>query len=367
MNSQAEATEQIDPGTDERDNRETPGDDAPKNRGRTLSVIALLMAILALAASALSGYLVAGSRDLLPAFARQEQQIKDLEQHLGKLGQEITSLGLKLDSRETAAGTMQQELDGLRSSIRTLQDQEGPSAGVLLAETEQLLILAHHRLSLARDIETALAAMQMADQRLSHAEDPRILALRSTLTSDMNAIQSVNQPDIPGISLYLADLVTRVDSLTLKETGSAATPTGDSEQSPSPDPLPVWKRLLNTVWQELRGLVVISRDTTDPRIFLLPEQRYFLYLNLRLQLESARLSLLQGDTENFQSSLGLVNEWLERYFLAADSGVAAIQESLNLMTGIDLQPTLPDIRASLSATQALRDEIMGSDRSEPGN
>ena len=367
MNSQADASEQIDPDRDKRDTTETPGDDAPKKRGRSVSAIALLMAILALAASALSGYFAAGSRDLLPAYTRQEQQIKDLEQHLGKLGQEIASLDLKLDSRESAAGAMQQELDGLRSSIRTLQDREGPSAGVLLAETEQLLILAHLRLSLARDIETALAAMQMADQRLSRAQDPRTMALRSTLAADMNAIQSVNQPDITGMSIYLADLTTRVDSLPLQETGSEATPIGDSEQSPSPDPLPVWKRLLNTVWQELRGLVVISRDTTDPRIFLLPEQRYFLYLNLRLQLESARLSLLQGDTENFQSSLGLVNEWLERYFLAADAGVAAIQESLNLMTGIDLQPTLPDIRASLSATQALRDEIMGSDRSEPGN
>ena len=357
MNTQDNATGQTDPGADIPVDRE-PAADSTRRQGRGLGLLALILAVVALAVAAFSNQRLRGMDDLQNTVTGQQQRLDELTRRLDGLDVGLSGINEQSSEQAASTGALREDLKILGQTVMALRQRDATAdPEIILAEVEQLLILADHQLRLDRDAETALTALQLADQRLALAEDPRLMDLRGTLAAGMNAIRSVNRPDIPGMSIYLADLATRVDQLPLKRDQAAtASPTATAEP-PAEDARPAWRRLLNTVWRELRGLLVISSEDTNPADFLLPEQRYFLTLNLRLQLETARLSLLLGDTENFQSAITLAENWIKRYFTIGDAGVAAILESLELMHGFELKPALPDLSAALTATRSLREKL----------
>ena len=107
----------------------------------------------------------------------------------------------------------------------------------------------------------------------------------------------------------------------------------------------------------MKGLVVISQDNEEAVIALLPRQEYFLYQNLRVQLESARVSVLRRDTSNLLVSIGLIDAWIVDYFDTADSGVDNIRQSLRQMLALNLKPAVPDISSSLETLRALIKQV----------
>ena len=57
-----------------------------------------------------------------------------------------------------------------------------------------------------------------------------------------------------------------------------------------------------------------------------PSQQYFLYQNLQLQLETARLALLRQETIIFHSSLETAVEWINNFFDTEET-TASVEES----------------------------------------
>ena len=125
---------------------------------------------------------------------------------------------------------------------------------------------------------------------------------------------------------------------------------------------------MHEFWQELKSLVIITRNDKDPGALLLPDEKYFLYQNLRLQLESARIAVLRRDSGSFRASLQNVIAWLEKYFNGADAGVSHIMDSLRDRLDLDLDPDLPDISASLDTIREFikqRSATLPTDDGEP--
>jgi len=91
---------------------------------------------------------------------------------------------------------------------------------------------------------------------------------------------------------------------------------------------------------------VIRHDQTGEAAVLAPEQRYFLYQNLRLQLESARLALLNADNNSFQHSLKTAITWLDQYFTGEERD--AMLASLNSLAEQKIDVSIPDISGSLN-------------------
>jgi len=102
----------------------------------------------------------------------------------------------------------------------------------------------------------------------------------------------------------------------------------------------------------LRNLVVIRHVEEKRRALLAPDQDYFVYQNLRLELESARLSLLRRDTENLHASVASLQEWLKEYFDKNDPAVVNVMATLQQLSSIDLEPPVPDISSSLESLRA---------------
>jgi len=106
-----------------------------------------------------------------------------------------------------------------------------------------------------------------------------------------------------------------------------------------------WREVIADIWRQLRSLVVIRQQEDAPAAVLMPEQRYFLYQNLRLQLETARFAALSGNQRMFEQSLQSASSWLEQYFVGDHRD--AMLESLQAMQNQAISIETPDISGSL--------------------
>lgn len=214
----------------------------------------------------------------------------------------------------------------------------------LIAEVEQLLIIANQQLQLAGNIKPALLAMQTADTRLLQLDSPQIIPLRKAVAKDIQRLQTLPTVDIVGMSLRLESLAESIDELPLiseRHPKTSEAPMPDWNSSP-------WHRLAQEVWQDLKHMVRIERtDRAEPPL-LPPEQSYFLRENLKLHLLTARIALLQHDEASYRADLGAIETWLKRHFDVHDPATNSVLASLAQLSASGITIQTPDISESLS-------------------
>ncbi len=300
-----------------------------------------------------------------------------------ELQQTRTDLAAMEHNVQAQSGLTTGNIAAMEDAIRQLQQKQGEQSNALaslyrdiqgnnedwaIAEVEYLLIIAMHRLLLEEDVMMALAAMEAADLRLKNLGDPELLPVRQQLATDMNQLRAVNQADIAGMAIYLAELVDISADLPLKlEVISEANVAPSTDENQINDKFsadPFWKRIPHLLWQEIKSLVVIKRTGDVKQAILLPGEEYFLIQNLRLELESARLSVLRADTGNLRASIVLIQSWLSQYFNTNDSAVINVMETLDQMHAIELKPALPDISSSVETLRAYLRDVANSEVSE---
>ena len=344
MNDEVNSGNNDIPGTS--DSKKT---DNSKSGPRILIVLIFVcVSVAALVISLLVFQRIGNFRDNTEELKMIEQRLSSLEVNNDELTRRYGEIKDSINELETRQGMLQENLTSLSSS------QDRDDLDWTLAEIEHLLIIATHKLALDGDVDTALAAMESADDRLRNVSDTEVYKIRNQLTSDINSLKSVNNVDVPGMALYMADIINRVEGLPLKNAEQSPMSSGmeSNSEAGSQSPQPLWKRLLDTVWKEFRNLVVISKEDESGVLSLLPDQRYYLFHNLRLQLEAARLAILERDTDNLRASIELITEWLRKYFDVKDSAISNILTSLEQMYKVKLQPDLPDISSSLETIRA---------------
>jgi uroporphyrin-3 C-methyltransferase len=218
-----------------------------------------------------------------------------------------------------------------------------------MAEIHYLLDVANQRALLSHDVHGALTALKLADKRLENLSDYRLHPLRALIAEEVLALESLQALDVPGMAIQLQVMADAVSSLRVKKG-----PTQQSDilsfSSERPAEQPAWQVAVNDIWQQIRSLVVIRHDDSGEAAVLAPEQRYFLYQNVRLQIESARLSLLLGEQANFEQSLDTAMTWLMTYFVGQE--VDAMLAKLTQLQSQSITMTIPDIAASLNWLEA---------------
>ncbi len=92
----------------------------------------------------------------------------------------------------------------------------------------------------------------------------------------------------------------------------------------------------------------MSRGDEEITPILMPKERFFLFRNLELQFEMARLSAIQKDQANFEQSLDTAATWIRRYFDTSNAEIGNILAAIDSMKSARLAPPLPDISVSLN-------------------
>jgi len=213
-----------------------------------------------------------------------------------------------------------------------------------MSEVEFLLQTANQRVLLAADSEGARMALALADEKLKALADPRLYRLRALLSDEQLALASVAKVDIDGIAVRLQSIINQLENLqvlmapAISEAG--AEPEGESAMPED------WKAALVAAWDSVRSLVTIRHQKDGAAAVLVPEERFFLYQNLHLKLETARTALLAGREVIYHDSLTAAEKWLEQYFIGEErDGVLASVKALNAKK---ITVTIPDISGSLA-------------------
>lgn len=274
---------------------------------------------------------------------KQNQSLAEARELFDRQEQLLDSERLKMQQREAE----------LRASVADVHKRVGASGTQwMVAEAEYLMRVANARLSLERDTGTARSALLLADQRLRDTADPGWNPVRKQIARDISTLDSARLADITGISARLGALAEQVPKLQLTNAtlgGTERTPHGDTPVTPREHRN--WDTLLDDLWAGFKDTVRIRRHDKPVAAMLAPEQQYFLYENLRLHIESARLALARGDRELYTDNLNTVGSWLDSYFDNTDPLTRSTRNSINELLAIDIRPALPDISNSLRSLQ----------------
>ena len=313
--------------------------------GRVWGMLALLVSLVALGAVGYGGYIYYIKQDLFSTDVVAE--LNRLKSGSARNGERQAKFGKSLENFEQRLNSVKEVQDTLASAINGLaQDLGRKRDDWALAETEQLLLIANYRLQLARDVETAVAALRAADGQLQKLADPSLLPTRKLIADEITALQRLDRADIPGIALRLGSMASTLEQLPLhveRRFATAAPVTGvATTESTSLD-------TLQQMWRDFLGLIRIRKTTEGQKPLLPPEQDYFLRENLRLMLYGAQLAMLQGDTGTYTQNLKSARRWIGDYFDTETQVVTNMQEELQALLDEKIVVELPDVSASLGA------------------
>ena len=279
---------------------------------------------------------------------QQQDAINALREKLQASQQQAQT---QLNGLQERLAQQQQAQNELRDNLSTLlKRNEHLRKDWLLGEAEYLLKLASYRLQLERDINTALRAMRIADERLRDIGDPALLTVRKLLADDENALKNVSGADITGMSLTLSALIGNIDKLPLNTPAPETKATQPTE--PAKEKFTNWKAIPGAIWQELKTLVRIRQHDTNIAPLLSPKEQFYLLQNLRLQLEQARLALLLGKGSVFTERMQTAQAWLQRFFDLKDPMVQNTLQSLQQLAAINIEPDIPSIEKSYQALKS---------------
>jgi uroporphyrin-3 C-methyltransferase len=268
----------------------------------------------------------------------QTQLAADLRDALAKI--------TLLEARVAESQSQQSALESLYRDLAPSRDE------IALTEIEQVLLVASQQLLLAGNVQSALAALQLADARLQRLERPQFLPLRRALTRDIDRLKAMPYVDVAGMSLKLDGALAAVDALPLAMDERLPPPTADGAAPPADEP--AWQRVAREAWAQIRQLVRVETADRPAAPLLLPSQQYFLRENLKLRLLSARVALLNRDDASFKSDLGAAQTWLKLYFDTRTKTVQTVQGTLKQLAATPMGRDLPDLGGSLEALRVLR-------------
>ena len=243
------------------------------------------------------------------------------------------------------------EFQSQQAALEALYRDLAPSRDELsLSEVEQILVLAGQQLSLAGNVQAALAGLQVADAKLARLDRPQLAPLRRALARDMDRLKAVPYVDVAGISIKLDQLIGAVDGLPLAK--DERIPPPPAPAAPAADP--PWLHFLREVWGDLRDVIRIEVSDRPAAPLVTPQQAFFLRENLRLRLLSARLALLARDDRSFKADVHAASAWVTQYFDRRNRQVQAALATLGQLAAIAMPGEMPDLAASLDAVRALK-------------
>jgi uroporphyrin-3 C-methyltransferase len=317
-------------------------------------------AVVALFALLLSIIAFAGALALWNSYSDNRRKIEDRlsdtrHEISDSIRPSIGSLTQRQDEISLAAGQLQQRQKVMDEQLTQAADAVTKLSGMVqggrrtwqLYEVEYLLLTANDRLQLQHDVQGALRALEAASQRIAQVSDPLLTGVREKIIQEVAALRAVPAPDYQQIILSLATLESEVPTLPLQFSVPDKYERPKNPEDKMAEPEGRWDRFVRALRKALRGLANIRREGRPLEPLLPPEQEFFLYQNLTLKLETARLAVLQRDTETYRTSIASARSWLEQFYAQKNPQVVAAIRELAALEHEQLAWPLPDISGSL--------------------
>jgi uroporphyrin-3 C-methyltransferase len=256
-----------------------------------------------------------------------------------------------------------------------------------------LVNIASQQLHLLGNVESAILALQQAENRLGSSEKLELQMVRKALARDLIKLRSLPKLELIALAQQLNDVFGKIEYLPLisdvghLQTSSTDQAVSDKTQeglsklidggknksinqefkisSRSEDrnlghdnfffliDSSWWAQAIQTVikgaWSDIRQVIRVRKVSAPDVMMMAPSQAYFVRENLRLHLLNARLSLLSRQQQLLRQDLQVCEKWLQLYFDNNDIQVIQAKTTLNHIRQVELALDLPSLQDSLSA------------------
>lgn len=331
-----------------------PGDSSQNRRAHTYSRLTTAIAVLALAAGGYSLVRLDSMRDKLDgandmvaaANADRELLRAELKSQASRERQAHRDLNRRLDTLNDTP----QQLQELASSVEELRGRaEGPERAWSRAEALFLLELAQRRLTLERDIETAIVALESADLRLASLRDTSFAAVRQEIAKELQALRAVQQPDTTGVLSRLVSAEQRAGEAPVK--GILVTERNAFDRSTLPEGM--FARAGAIIGQTLSNLIVVRKvDDLSGRV-ITSEEALLRRQHLQLLLFSARTAVARHDGQTYRTALAAARRSLDESFDLSQPSAQALLDEVQALEPVNIDPTLPGVTHSITALRRM--------------
>lgn len=284
------------------------------------------------------GVLTGGLNAIEVENSKLENRQTDLAESARRNSGEVSALESRLDEQSQIVARLSEQYQGGRTRMQ-------------MTVVEHLLMTANERALLEHDVDGAITALELADQRLAVLGEPRLFAVRRTITEERAALREVPRADLTAAALTFSSLINRASRLPLR----AQVPQHFEAHAPPAD-IPEgagWpERVWASVKQALGSVFSVRRNLGPAPRLLPPDAEALVYQVLALKLEGARIAMLRGDAISYRDLCDASVQWIKDYFRPDDPGVLAAQAELERLRLIKLNPAVPDITRSLTLLRA---------------
>lgn len=290
--------------------------------------------------------------------ALTEQSVQQLtmsqQQVQTSVQQQLQMAQASLNEQSTQLSAVNQELAALRANV----DADAMRAQQL-AEAIGMLRLAEQRLRLAADVDTAATIVRSVDSLLAQIGDSDINVVRVQLAGDLTDLQAVRPIDVSAVYQQLGNAITQLNTLTAISDSAVA----DMEVTPTASTVPAEPGWLNQTMDFLGQYFVITQRDEAITPLLSPQQVWFIRKSVELQLQQARLALLNGDSNLFKVALVEAQSSITSSLQGAEK--AALLATLQQLQDTQLQVQLPSLTATIAALQRLQNAASPAARVTP--
>ncbi|MFO7808347.1 uroporphyrinogen-III C-methyltransferase [Guyparkeria sp.] len=340
-------------GGDKNAGAKTAAPASPARAPRRSAIPWLVIGVLILFALAAAGgwqlwQLQQAQQQALASQAGERQMLgKELSQEIERLDEQLGSTRSSVSSLEDRGEAIRQEVEsGLQAQQDELAERQDHldariariddrlSRGEIAWKTAEigfLLTRAQERLTIARDPDGAMLALQLADQRVAALSRPHWLTLRSAISDAIAEIEATGEGDRVGQALALRRLTDRVEDWPLADGadggagGQTEEPAGTGDTGESlPDDAAWYEKAWAATSGWVAGQVTVTRSDTPTHL----RERVATDREMRLWLTAVRESLLSRDQDALSTTLDEARGWLESHYATEADGPAKALEAL---------------------------------------
>ncbi len=265
--------------------------------------------------------------------------------------QEAAARTTLLDARLSEVALQRTQLEALMQSLSRSRDDN------LVVDIESSVRLAQQQAQLTGSVEPLLEALKNSEQRVIRAAQPRLAALQRAIARDIDRVKAAAVSDTPGLLAKIDELVRLADDLVLANAVATSADMGRVKVETADAEVVWWRKSLQVVLNELRGLVRVGSITLPEAALLSPEQSFFLRENLKLKLLNARLGLLARQLESSRSDLAAASAAIAKYFdpvsRKTKSVTTLLQQVQSQMNNLQI-PRVDETLAALATAAAGR-------------
>lgn len=335
----------------------------PPRKGGILAVLAFLLALAALAGTAYQWYLQQqAAKQVQPEV---KAWLPDVEQLSAKLESSMDSLGNEIGDARQQAQASSQQLDGeieklSRDSVALLSQLSELGRtdrdDWQLAEVEYLLRMAHQRVVMGGELNSAASLLANADNILNDLNMAGLHMVRKQVARDLVAVRAAAELDIEGIYLRLQALQEQASSLPFFGMPLIDAPEHSVPAAAGDD----WQSTLDQGWQQavakFKTLVVVQKQQGEVKPLLSEAWQKLVRERLALNLAQARNALILQQPAIYQSALDSAQKLVKKHFLADSPSTLTMLADLDILQRETIVPDLPDISGSQEAIRAYIDQ-----------